>query len=78
MTGQWERCDKSDLPVISCAHCLGHDDTAVADWAAGRPFTAHYDGPCARCQRQIHVGNMICELIDIGGYVHLHCAEDAT
>lgn len=45
-----DRCERTDLLVDQCAHCRGHDQKPVTDWAAIRvhhSMSANFYGRCA-------------------------------
>ncbi|MEA5366061.1 hypothetical protein VA596_41495 [Amycolatopsis sp., V23-08] len=66
-----ERCERTELLVDQCAHCLGHQDPAADALAAGSPrhyavdietprtTIARYPGRCAFCGEQIDPGDLI-------------------
>jgi hypothetical protein len=65
-----ERCERTELIVTQCAHCLGHTDP-VADALAGEParhvedpevpvrIPAQFPGRCPDCGEHIHIGDTI-------------------
>jgi len=60
------RCDFTDLPTDSCAHCLGHADPeqqARKDRtrliSTGRWFAAQYSGTCEACGTPFPPGTAI-------------------
>jgi hypothetical protein len=67
MPRQTTRCDFTDLPTDSCAHCLGHQDPehlAAADRArlltSGHGwFAAQWPGRCEHCGERFEVGAAI-------------------
>lgn len=76
-------CDYSDLPVVSCHHCVGDQALQPQDrrHAAGRStvrgegwaFPAHEQQACAAgCGILIQEGDVICRSPD--GYIHEDCA----
>lgn len=60
-----ERCDYSDLPVASCAHCQGvrglteAPETFVALSLHGSRIEARYPGRCGHCERSYGPGEYL-------------------
>jgi hypothetical protein len=76
--GRERRCDKSDLPVSMCAHCLGHRGVDEVELlvAAGPAFRARFGGRCvAVCGTAIRVGDLIVPVEDSTGHAHLGCVR---
>ncbi|MEV6569967.1 hypothetical protein [Streptomyces sp. NPDC051577] len=60
------RCDFTDLPTDTCAHCLGHTDPDTetrrehaALLAGGHWFPALYAGTCEHCGERFVMGTPI-------------------
>jgi hypothetical protein len=78
------RCDFTDLPADSCAHCLGHADPgqqAKAErarlLASGRGwFPALYPGTCEHCGARFEPGAAIRMEIPAGW--RGECCADVT
>ncbi len=75
-----ERCEKSDLLVDQCAHCLGHKLEAPVLCRSGYPFAARYPGRCAMCLEPIVAGEQITYVREHGGglvdgYAHAECGS---
>jgi hypothetical protein len=72
------RCDYSDLPVDSCAHCRGNrlfpEVRRVRTGVVGRPITARFPGRCA-CGEAYPPGTTIRSLD--GSWVADCCATEA-
>lgn len=73
MTGRIRRCEKSELPVDQCAHCLGHTDPE-RDAARQREqlleqpgwFPARFPGMCEHCGEPFTAGTPIRMFLDRG------------
>jgi hypothetical protein len=74
------RCDFTDLPAESCAHCLGHADPFTSDdkpdgTGPGPVFTASYPGRCDACDFDFAPGDQI-RATGLGhGYLGPCCGE---
>ncbi|WP_326729010.1 hypothetical protein [Streptomyces phaeochromogenes] len=85
VAGETERCEFSDLPVGSCAHCRGNtttpDEEAAASReqlvAAARWFTAIYPGVCACCGKPFDRGTPIRMEIPRGWRANC-CRDEAS
>lgn len=76
------RCERTDLPVSMCSHCLGHDESFLDRpgrcgevEALGDPFVARYPGRCAGCDSGVKVGDQLWRTKDDQGYVCAECAS---
>lgn len=66
-----ERCERTELLVVDCAHCRGNDQTPDEQVATERRqtrarlvgdprwFPAQYPGKCERCAERFTVGDLI-------------------
>lgn len=62
-----DRCEMTELPTSSCAHCLGHADPEAELsalrarlLATGRGwFTAQYPGTCQHCDERFEPGAVV-------------------
>lgn len=75
MASRVSRCDLTDLPVVMCAHCLGHDQLPDRPGGLGPAFEAAYPGRCSGCGDAIDPGDQIRADGD-GGYRLRCCWED--
>lgn len=67
------RCEFSDLPAASCAHCTGRTgEPEATDVTVVARFTARYEGPCATCDRWISIHDEIGRTTD-GDYICERC-----
>lgn len=72
-------CEMSDLPVETCAHCLGHAQTAAEQppttGSISVVMAARYETTC-RCGNKIEVEDTIAKTED-GRWVCVDCAREA-
>jgi hypothetical protein len=60
-----ERCERTDLPVSMCAHCLGHADVIAQAEPRYYPTesvpqtTAQFESRCPYCDGTIFPGDLI-------------------
>src|SRR5436305_795781 len=74
------RCDRSDLPIASCAHCRGHELPAeleplepdVVDDRRVYVARAHHE--CGRCDEPIQPGDRVRRGGTRGGWLCPECA----
>lgn len=82
-----EECDFSGLPMATCAHCTGDDDSSAAsvedDWEIIRLFTATSSGQCNLMpDHRIKLGDIIGKLqhssnpfVSVPGWCCKQCAR---
>jgi hypothetical protein len=67
-----ERCERTELIVSQCAHCLGHTEPVVdeveldgrkrADATFGPVVEARFPGRCPWCDETIRAGELIAKV----------------
>ncbi|MEV6897479.1 hypothetical protein [Amycolatopsis sp. NPDC051372] len=71
-----DRCERTELPKDSCAHCRpGGDRRPPTVDNRARLFTASYPGKCVACGTAFRPGTTIERLPDKQGFAGPCCAE---
>lgn len=85
-----QRCERTELLVDQCAHCLGHkpaEEQATAETAAEhadfltthpRWFPARYPGTCEPCGTPFDVGTPITGTSWRDGGWRAYCCQEAS
>lgn len=56
-----DRCELTELPADSCAHCTGRTGDSPAESSPAATWTeAQYHGRCTGCSQRILPGDQIC------------------